>query len=150
MPSSYTCLYYHLIFSTKDRLPLITETLRPRLYDYLGGVIRLNHGISLAVGGTANHVHLLAALHKEQAVAAALRILKTNSSRWVHETFPDLHGFAWQTGYGAFTVGHSGLANVTAYIERQEEHHRTVTFEEEFIQFLQQYNIPYDERYLWA
>jgi REP element-mobilizing transposase RayT len=150
MPQSYTCLQYHLIFSTRDRVPAIAAPMRPRLYDYFGGILREQRGVLIAAGGTADHVHLLAGISKEQAVSAALRVIKANSSRWMHETFPELHRFGWQAGYGAFTIGYSGVANVKQYIERQEEHHRTVTFQEEFLEFLRRYNVPYDERYIWA
>jgi REP element-mobilizing transposase RayT len=149
MPQSFASLYYHLIFSTRNRLPLMPDAMRPRLYEYIGGIVRAEHGSLIAAGGTANHIHLLAALSKEQSIAGALRIIKTNSSRWVHDTFPEMKAFGWQTGYGAFTVGHSGLANVQRYIERQEEHHRKQTFEEEFIEFLERYQIPYDLQTLW-
>jgi REP-associated tyrosine transposase len=150
MPQSYTCLHYHLIFSTKDRLPTISAGLRPRLHEYIGGILRADRGTLLAAGGTENHIHLLAAISKEQAVAQAVRRIKANSSRWVHETFPDQRAFAWQTGYGAFTIGYTGLDSVRGYIERQEEHHRTVSFEEEFLEFLQRYGVSYDPRYLWV
>ena len=96
-----------------------------------------------------DHVHLLVSLDKQISMAETMRIVKANSSRWVHETFPALSGFAWQAGYGAFAVSYSHLERVKNYLERQAEHHRKVTFQEEFIAFLKRHEIDYDERYLW-
>jgi putative transposase len=149
-PQSYACLYYHLIFSTKERRPLLSAALRPRLYDYMGSIIRNDQGILVAAGGTADHVHLLASISKDRSVSVSLRDVKAYSSRWIHETFPDLQEFAWQSGYGAFTVGHSGLDKVKSYVRNQAAHHRTLTFQEEFVTFLERYGVPYDERYIWA
>ena len=103
----------------------------------------------LTAGGTPDHAHLLLSLGKEAAVADTVRDVKSNSSRWIHETFGHLRGFAWQTGYGAFSVSYSNLGRVERYIHQQEEHHRIQTYQEEFIAFLKRHNIPYDERYVW-
>lgn len=149
MPSSYTCLHYHVIFGTKDRRPSITDDIRSRLYDYMGGILAREKGILLAAGGMPDHVHLLASLSAQSAVSDILRVVKTNSSKWIHETFSDHRGFGWQDGYGAFTVSPSNLSRVKRYIAEQEEHHRRVTFQEEFIAFLKRHGIPYDERYIW-
>jgi putative transposase len=149
MPQSFTCLHYHLVFSTKHRLPQITEELAPRLYAYLGGILRTDKGCLIAVGGMPDHVHLLARVGKQTSVARALRVLKANSSKWVHETFPDRRDFAWQTGYGAFAVSYSHLSRIQHYIAHQAEHHRTVTFQDEYRAFLRRHHIEYDERYLW-
>jgi REP element-mobilizing transposase RayT len=96
-----------------------------------------------------DHVHLLTSLEKQVALSDALRLIKANSSGWVHDTFPHLRGFAWQAGYGGFTVRYSSIPHVKQYIARQAEHHRTRTFEEEFVDFLRRHRIPYDERYIW-
>lgn len=150
MPQSYTGLYYHIIFSTKDHLPLITADVATRLYEYIGGIIRNNDGALIAAGGTDDHIHLLAILSKQQSISDALRIIKTNSSSWIHKEFTTKHQFAWQHGYGAFTVSPSVVDLVKRYIANQQEHHRTVTFQEEFLRFLHEYNVPYDERYVWG
>jgi len=150
LPQSFTCLHYHLIFSTKQRAPLITADLQPRLYDYIGGIIRGQDGCLLAAGGMPDHIHLLARLSKEVSVSGALRVIKTNSSKWVHETFPDHHAFAWQTGYAAFCVSYSGLESVKHYIASQAEHHRTVSFQDELRTFLRRHQMEFDERYLWT
>ena len=149
MPSSYVSAHYHLIFSTKHREPTLAPAVAPRVYDYLGGITRGLGGVLLAAGGMPDHVHLLVGLGATRALSDILRDLKANSSKWVHETFPELAGFGWQTGYGAFVVSYSLLDAVKGYIARQEEHHRTRTFQEEFVLFLCRHRIDYDDRYLW-
>jgi REP element-mobilizing transposase RayT len=149
MPQSFTSLHYHLIFSTKDRVPMITADLQGRLYEYLGGILRSEKSILLAAGGMPDHVHLLCSLSKELAIASALRLLKANSSKWIHETFPQQPSFAWQTGYGAFAVSYSHLDRVKRYIAGQAQHHRRITFQEELVAFLRRHRIEFDERYLW-
>ena len=148
MSDSYTNLLYHIIFSTKDRRPLITELRQPRLYDYIGGTIRSLGGISLELNGTEDHVHLLAKLRPDKAVSDVLRDLKANASGWMHDVFPESKAFSWQRGYGAFTVSHSNVEEVRNYIAQQKEHHRKTSFRDEFIQFLKVNGIEYDERYL--
>jgi REP element-mobilizing transposase RayT len=149
MPQSFACLHTHLIFSTRQRVPMLDIDLLPRLYQYIGGVLRAEGCMLVAAGGTSDHVHLLASLTREIAVADALRVIKTNSSKWIHETDPARGGFAWQSGYGAFAVSYSHLERVKSYLARQAEHHRTMTFQEEFRAFLERHHIAFDERYLW-
>ena len=149
MPQSYTSLHYHLIFSTKNRLPSITPDLQPRLYEYIGGILRGANSVLLAAGGMPDHVHLLVGVNKELAIAETLRTVKAGSSRWVHDTFAEQRSFAWQAGYGAFSVSYSHLGRVKAYVARQAEHHRKRTFQEEFVLFLRRHGVEYDERYLW-
>jgi REP element-mobilizing transposase RayT len=149
MPQSFASLHYHIIFSTKNRVAAISPDLQPRLYEYLGGILRAQDGVLLAAGGMPDHVHLLVGLTKEMAVAEAVRLLKSNSSKWIHETFSERSNFAWQAGYGAFTVSYSNRQQVRKYIAGQAEHHRTRTFQEEFVAFLKRHHIEYDERYLW-
>ena len=148
MSDSYTNLLYHIIFSTKDRRPLITELRQPRLYDYIGGTIRSLGGISLELNGTEDHVHLLAKLRPDKAVSDILRDLKANASGWMHDVFPEARDFSWQRGYGAFTVSHSNVEEVRRYIAQQKQHHQKTSFRDEFIQFLKANGIEYDERYL--
>jgi putative transposase len=149
MPQSYTCLLYHLVFSTKDREPWLQAELRPRLWEYLSVAIRGEGGFCLLANGVVGHVHLLARLRQDKAVSEVLRSLKANSSGWIHEAFPKLRGFHWQAGYGAFTVSQSQTATVRRYIASQEAHHRQLTFQEEFLTLLKAHEIEYDERYLW-
>ena len=148
MPQSYTNLLYHIIFSTKDRRPLITDLYQPRLYDYIGGTIRGLGGISLELNGTEDHVHLLTKLPPDKALSDVLRDLKANASGWMHDVFPDLKDFSWQRGYGAFTVSHSLVEEVRGYIARQKAHHQRISFRDEFIQFLKANGIEYNVRYL--
>jgi len=150
MAHSFSRLVVHFIFSTKDRQPLISAPLQQRLYPYIGGILHRQRSRLLKAGGTSDHIHLLAALHPELGVAEAMRLVKANSSKWVHDTFPNLSAFAWQTGYGAFTVSESSIGDVIRYVDNQEEHHRRVTFEEEFVGFLRRHGIEFDERYLWT
>src|SRR5690242_757100 len=130
MPHSYTNLLYHVVFSTKDRRPLIDETWRARLYDYFGGAVRGLGGTALEIGGVADHVHILAKLRQDRAVADCMRDLKSNSSGWVNQSVRQATPFGWQQGYGAFTVSESQVENVRHYIRNQEAHHRKMTFEE--------------------
>jgi putative transposase len=150
MPSSYACLYYHVIFSTKNRTPQIDAEIQHRLYEYIGGIIRDENGRLLAAGGTADHVHLLVSTHPQTALSDLLRQAKASSSRWLHQTFHNRADFAWQDGYGAFTVSQSKLDNVTQYVTQQAKHHRRMTFQQEFIAFLNRHEIPYDDRYIWG
>ena len=147
MPHNFTNLLTHIVFSTKERFPFIDAALRHDLHAYLGGIVRELKGTPLIVNGTADHVHLLAALPPTVSTSDALRVIKTNSSRWVHET--RRKAFGWQSGYGAFSVSRSKVPSVTHYIAQQEEHHRKVSFKEEFITFLKRHGIDFDERYIW-
>jgi REP-associated tyrosine transposase len=145
---SYTNLLFHIIFSTKDRRPLITPDYEVRLYDYIGGTIRNLGGISLALNGTEDHLHLLAKLRPDHALSDVLRKLKANASGWMHRVFPRLEDFTWQRGYGAFTVSQSHVRKVGEYIARQKQHHEKTSFRDEFIQFLVANEIEFDERYI--
>ena len=148
MSQSFTNLLYHIIFSTKDRRPIITIDQQPRLYDYIGGIVREMGGISLGVNGMDDHVHLLAKLRPDLALSDVLRELKSNATGWMHDVFPRLSDFSWQRGYAAFTVSQSHLQQVQRYVARQKEHHRKVSFRDEFIRFLKVNNIEFDERFI--
>ena len=149
MSKSYTNLLYHIVFSTKERQPIITADYQSRLYDYIGGVIRGQGGISLGINGMEDYVHVLAKLRPDKALSDVLRDLKSNASAWMRDVFPAIKDFSWQNGYGAFTVSASQVAKVQDYISRQEEHHRKRTFKDEFVRLLRVNGIDYDERYLW-
>jgi REP element-mobilizing transposase RayT len=148
VPDSYTNLLYHIVFSTKDRRPLITPEYELRLYDYIGGTLRQAGGICLELNGTEDHLHLLAKLRPTRAVSDILRDLKANASGWMHDVFPSLRDFSWQRGYGAFTVSQSNVEEVRRYIARQKEHHRKVSFRDEFVRFLRANGIEFDERFI--
>ena len=147
MPSTCTSLHYHLVFSTKNREPFITTAWRTRLQEYLGGMIRRVSGVPLAIGGVADHVHLLIGLKASHCLADVLRDLKKDSTHWVK----DAHGlklFAWQEGYAGFTVSPTAVESVRSYVLNQEEHHRHKSFREELIELLTKAGIEFDEKYL--
>jgi REP element-mobilizing transposase RayT len=143
MPSTHLALHYHLVFGTKNRVPSIVESWRPRLHEYLGGTARGLGGIPQAVGGMADHVHLLVGLKATHRVADIVRELKKASSQWMREEM-GLFDFAWQEGYAAFTVGASARDGVRIYIQNQETHHRVASFREEWIELLEKAGIDHD------
>ena len=149
MPQTYTSLHYHLVFSTKNREPSIVPEIRPRLYDYFGGLVCGEGGTLLTVGGIADHIHLLVRLRQDRALSDVVRVVKTNSSKWAHETFPDLRPVWWQNGSGMFAVSRSLVDTVKEYIANQEEHHRTRTFQDEFLNLLIEEEVEFNEKYLW-
>ena len=146
MPDTYTCTLMHLVWSTKDRVDLIPADLENDLYAYLGGICRGLDCVLMSAGGTANHVHLLVSQSKTISLSDLLLNLKRDSSRWMHERVPR---FAWQTGYGGFSIGQSGVEGVRTYIARQKEHHRAVSFEEEFVELLRRYKVEFDPAKMW-
>jgi putative transposase len=147
MPSTYTCLLYHFVFSTKNREPLIIPAYRERLHEYLGGVVRGLDGVPKGVGGVVDHVHLLALLRPTHCVADFMREMKKASSLWMASIVPE-RTFRWQEGYAAFSVSASCAAAVQHYIARQEEHHRSRSFREELVALLQRSGVEFDERFL--
>ena len=116
MPQSYTRHVYHIIYSTKDREPLITGDIKPELFKYMGGIFRKLNSIPFTINGMSDHVHILAALQPTEAVADIVGKVKSNSSKWVHERWPNHSRFGWQNGYGAFTVSISKEASAKQYI----------------------------------
>ena len=146
---SYVSSYFHCVFGTKERRPQITPELRERLWPFLGGIARQNQIKALEVGGVEDHVHLRLSLPPTVSIAKAMQLLKGGSSKWVHETFPEHRLFRWQEKYGAFSVSVSQLDKALEYIKGQAEHHRKMTFQEEFVALLKKHRMAYDERYLW-
>ena len=147
--ASYVNLIYHIVFSTKDRKPIITEKYQERLHEYIGGIIRKQGGISLAINGVEDHVHVLAKLRQDKALSDMIRDFKANASGWMHDVFPEAKDFSWQNGYGAFTVSASQIKAVSKYIAEQEIHHHKRSFEDEFTQLLRVNEIEFNEQYLW-
>ena len=137
----------HIIFSTHGRRPLIKPDFCSDLFAYLAGIIRQMHGTALIINGTADHVHMLIRIRPARSAAEVGRVVKANSSRWVHEKWDPR--FSWQTGYGVFSVSESNVDAVTKYIAGQEEHHQKHSFQDEFVAFLKKNNVAYDERYIW-
>jgi putative transposase len=147
---SYISSYHHFVFSTKERRPLITPSLRDRLWPFLGGIARQNKMKAVEIGGVEDHIHLLLALPSTVSVAKALQLVKGGSSKWIHETFPDQRLFAWREEYGAFSVSMSQVDTIVRYIQGQEKHHRKMSYQEEFVALLKKHRIEYEERYLWS
>ena len=145
--STYLSLHYHLIFSTKDRRPLIEAAWRSRLHEYLGDTIRGLGGFPQETGGIADHVHLLVGLKATHCLADVMRELKKASSAWVHEEI-GAENSSWQEGYAAFTVSATARDGVKGYIANQEQHHRKKTFREELVELLTKAEIEYDPRFL--
>ena len=148
MPSTHLSLHCHIVFSTKDRIELISADWHERLHAYLGGIARGLGATPLAIGGTVDHVHLLIGLTSSHRLDYVVRDIKADSSEWVHREIGKLV-FAWQKGYGAFSVSPANLERVTNYITTQEEHHRRITFQDEYLDLLKSSRIQFDERYVW-
>lgn len=147
MPGAYANLLYHLVFSTKERRPLIDQQVKEPLYAYMGGIVRGEHGELLDINGVADHVHLLVRLRPTMSVADTMRIFKTNSSKWANETI-GRGRFTWQEGYAAFTVSQSQVPRLLAYIRNQEKHHRKLDFQTELMELLKRHGIAFEQRYL--
>jgi REP-associated tyrosine transposase len=148
--STLSNLLVHIVFSTKGRTEWITEDHRKELYPYMGGIVRELGGRLLAIGGMKDHVHLLVRIPHSMSVSDLVRVLKTNSSRWIHESWRSSAAFSWQEGYGAFSVSGSNMQQTTDYILQQEKHHGKKSFREEFLEFLKENDIQYDEKFLWG
>jgi REP element-mobilizing transposase RayT len=150
MPQSLAKILVHVVFSTKDRRPLLRDQkLRDELHRYLGGILTNLDCQPIIVGGVEDHVHLLCLLSRTSAPADVVKELKRGSSVWLKTREPNLANFAWQSGYGIFSIGFSQIPAVRNYIAGQEEHHRKASFQDEFRQLLQRYEIEFDERYVW-
>jgi len=149
MTSTHTRLIVHVIFSTKYREPLLQQDLRHDVHAYMAGTIKGEGASAIAIGGIQDHAHLVMGLRPDQSVAELVRRIKTNSSRWVNENRRLMGRFAWQKGYGATSVSPSQITRVAAYVGRQEEHHRTMTYKEEFELFLKRSGIAFEAQYLW-
>ena len=147
MPSTFVSLNYHVVFSTKDRIPMIADSWATRLHEYLGGTVKGLGGVSLQVGGIEDHVHLLIGLKPTHCLSDVMRELKRTCSIWVH-TEIDENRFAWQEGYAAFTVSPSACESVRRYIKNQRQHHQRRSFREELVQLLQRAGIEFDDRHL--
>ena len=150
MPHSYVNALFHCVFSTKGRQKTITQKLQERLWPYIGGIARENKMKALMIGGVEDHVHVLLSLPSTVEIAKAIQLIKGGSSKWVHEEFSSHSHFAWQQGYGAFSIGISQTDEAKRYIATQREHHRKRTFQEEFLAFLEKHGIDYDPRYVWG
>ncbi len=149
MPSTYSNLFFHVVLSTKERVGLLNRNLRERLFPYISGIANKNNFKTLVVGGTDDHIHTLLSLKPETPISKAVQLIKGGSSKWLHDNFSDLNIFSWQEGYGAFTVSISQIDVVKNYIANQEEHHKKMSFEEEYLVLLKRNNIDFDPKYLF-
>jgi putative transposase len=149
MPQSLSSILVHLIFSTKNREPFLTPEIETELHPYMATIFRGLNSPSLAINGNFDHVHVLFSLGRVIAVADLVQEVKTETSKWIKTKGDEFSNFYWQRGYGAFSVGQSNVPALKRYIRNQKQHHRRMTFQEEYRKFLKSYGIDYDERYLW-
>ena len=150
MPQSLAKIIVHTVFSTKDRRPFLRDKpLREELHRYLGGILTNLDCQPIIIGGVEDHVHILSTLSRTGTAAEMVKEVKRGSSLWLKTKSTDLHDFAWQNGYGIFSIGYSQVEEVRKYIAGQEEHHRTISFQDEFRKFLERYAVEFDERYVW-
>jgi len=145
---SYTSLFYHLVFSTKQRAPWLAPERLTKCCRYMGGIVRNLKATLLEADGAADHVHLVTLVPPVVPISEFLKQVKGASSQWIHETFAELRDFWWQDGYAAFTVSKSALPDVLSYVRNQAEHHRKMSFEEELIALLDRHGVEYDSRYV--
>jgi putative transposase len=150
MANTFTSLHFHFVFSTKNRKPWIAASIEEEIWKYVGGIARKNQMKALKIGGTEDHLHAVVGMRPTMSVSQAIQLLKGGSSKWIHANFPHLSDFEWQDGYGAFTISKSQLPDVIDYVSNQREHHRVLTFQEEFLALLKKHEVEYDERYIWG
>ena len=147
MSDAFSNLSVHVVFSTKDRIPLMTRRVRKRIFPYIGGVIKGLGGTVIAIGGMPDHAHLVARLPTNMCVAEFVRTVKSNTSKWMNERSTDMK-FGWQRGYGAFSISQSVVSSVAQYVRNQERQNRIPSFKDELKMLLTKHGIDYDERYL--
>lgn len=145
---SFVSVHVHCVWTTRNRETVLDSKLRERLWPYLGGIARENKIKARAVGGAADHVHILLSVPPTISVAKTVQLIKGNSSKWIHETFPEMRSFEWQEGYGAFSIGVSAIDSTIEYIRNQTEHHRKRTFREEFAAILRKHGFDFDDAML--
>ncbi|MCD4727852.1 MAG: IS200/IS605 family transposase [Pirellulales bacterium] len=150
MGSTLTNLVYHVIFSTRSREQFIVPEIRNELHHYMGGIIKGEGGVLIQAGGTSDHIHIVIRLKPVHALSEMMQKIKGNSSKWINEHQRLNNKFAWQVGYGAFTVSESQIQAVIRYVREQEAHHRKQTFKKEFDWILKRHRVEYDERYIWT
>jgi putative transposase len=149
MPQSLASILVHIVFSTKNREPLIQPEIEPELFPCMAKLCQSVNSHALLINGTKDHVHMLVNLGRTVAIADLVEEVKSHSSGWIKSKGPDYHHFYWQSGYGAFSIGQSGVEGLKKYIATQKEHHLETTYQEEFRELLHRYEIAYDERYVW-
>ena len=152
MSQSLAAVYVHFVFSTKDRAPILIPEIRPRMFEFIGGLLRHRDCVLLSANGVLDHVHPLVSLDRKWSLANLMRDVKANSSGWIKDEFPTtsaLIDFTWQRGYGAFSIAYPQVNSLSQYIANQEEHHRGLSFQDEVRKLFREHNVEFDERYLW-
>ena len=149
MPQSLSSILIHLIFSTKNREPFLTPEIDEELYPYMASIFRAMNSPALIINGTSDHIHTLFSLSRVTTIADIVEEVKSESSKWIKTKGKRFRRFHWQSGYGAFSIGQSQVPAVKRYITRQKEHHRRVSFQDEYRKFLKVYEVKFDERYVW-
>ena len=149
MANTYTNLFIHVVFSTKERIKFLNEKVKNELYPYISGIAKIKKFQTPIVNGTDDHIHILLLLKPDISVSKAIQFIKTGSSKWIHERFPELKNFSWQEGYGAFAVSTSQLEKTRLYILNQEDHHKKMDFNQEYRKLLEINNIKFDEKYIF-
>lgn len=149
MPGTYSQLLLHVVFSTKGRAPWITQDVAGRLYPYIGGIVRAEKGVLYDIGGVEDHLHMFLRWRPDGSISDLMRTVKARSSKWVHETYPNLAAFAWQEGYSVFSVSKSQDEAVKKYIAGQAEHHRKEDFKSELLRILRAHGVEFDEKYVF-
>ncbi|UFH53577.1 IS200/IS605 family transposase [Spirosoma sp. KNUC1025] len=149
MPNTYTQLYVQTVFAVKHRHSLIRIIWKEDLYRYMTGIVQNQGHKLIAINGMPNHVHVFIGINPRQSISELMQYLKMDSAKWINEEKLTQGKFEWQSGYGAFSYGHSQIDSVVRYIQNQENHHRERTFLEEYVAFLQKFKVPYNERYIF-
>ncbi len=149
MSHTYTQLLYHLVWSTKERQPFIPHDFQDRVYQYLAGTLKAKKCHPIQIGGMPDHIHILTEMNPDVAPAEVIRNIKVSATKWIKNTWPTFSNFAWQEGYGAFSVSASNREAVLNYIKNQEKHHKVKNFMDEFLELLDRHEVEYDIKYLW-
>ena len=149
MPQSLSKVYLHLIFSTKERLPLIESEIEQELYKYMAGILKAQNCTAIIINGVSDHIHILNTFSRTITISKMIELVKKQSSKWIKTKGGKYKNFHWQAGYGSFSVSPSKVESVKRYIQNQKEHHKKIKFKEEFRKFLEEYKMEYDERYVW-
>ncbi len=150
MASHFNSVHIHFVFSTLNRQKLISPEIRHDLWAYMAGIASNNNMKALEIGGVSEHVHLLISMPSTLTIAKAVQLIKGNSSKWIHEEYKDMSRFAWQVGYASISVSPDRVVKTLQYIRNQEAHHRKISFREEYLRFIKEAGIPYDDRFIWG
>ena len=149
MSQSLSKILVHIVFSTKNHAPILSQKIHAELFGYIAGILKNLDSKAIIINGTEDHIHILCQLSKKHSASEIIQKTKSNSSKWIKQQSPDLANFQWQNGFGVFSVSESNISAVKSYIESQQEHHQKITFQEELKKFLGKHNIQYDEKYVF-